>query len=87
MARTERTVQAGQRFRARKRWGHVWEVDAVVADIEGLPHAKLRALDDRHERRTVSCAALLDRREYEDLGGPGDAVRSWPGAGLDAGAA
>jgi len=86
-ARAARTVRAGQRFRARKRWGHVWEVDAVVADIEGLPHAKLRAIDDRHERRTASCSVLLDRREYEDLGGPGEVQRSWSGGGLDAGAA
>jgi hypothetical protein len=46
------------------------QVIAVVEDGGGVPHAKLIGVEDRHEARTVSCSALIDRRLWERLGDP-----------------
>jgi hypothetical protein len=67
----------GQRYRAQARWAPAMQVIAVVEDGEGVPHAKLVAVKDRHETRTVSCLALRNRRLWQKLADP-------PGFGIAA---
>jgi hypothetical protein len=63
-----RSVEPGQRYRARKAWTYVWEVDSIMVDREGHEHAKLHAVNDVKEYRTIACTVLLDRERYEFVG-------------------
>ena len=48
----------------------VWTVCAIFRDSLEIPHARLESLDEPNTFKTVSCAALSNRRQYELLAEP-----------------
>lgn len=64
MAKEERTVGIGDRYRARHKFGRVWEVDAVYLDGVQRPHARMHAVETPSEERTIAVSVLLDRKHY-----------------------
>ena len=57
-------VLPGQRYRAQKLFNYVWEVEQVVSDSDGHPHARLHSVEDPTEHRTIACDVLLDPDRY-----------------------
>jgi hypothetical protein len=75
MARPRYYVRVGQRFRALHKLGRVWEVDGLVEGGAGPAHARLHAVDDRTEVRTIACDVLLDRARFQPLPPQADAAQ------------
>ena len=69
-------VLPGQRYRAQKLFNYVWEVEQVVSDSDGHPHARLSSVEDPTEHRTIACDVLLDPERYTLI---------WEPPGSDAG--
>lgn len=60
-------VQPGQRFRNLKAFGRVWEVETVYVDNQKIAHARLRAVNDPKELRTLACSVLMDAGRFQRL--------------------
>jgi hypothetical protein len=60
----KRVVEIGQRYRALHNHGRIWEVEELIPADRLHPHARLRAVEDRTEARTIACAVLLDSHRY-----------------------
>ena len=66
---SSKSVEAGQRYRSRDtnflgRAGDVWVVEDVSTASDAMPYAKLAAEADPSLRKTLSIAALIDRRRF-----------------------
>jgi hypothetical protein len=66
---SSKPVEAGQRYRSRHsnflgRAGDVWVVEDVFTASDATPYAKLAAEADPSLRKTLSIAALIDRRRF-----------------------
>jgi hypothetical protein len=66
---SSKDVEVGQRYRSRDtnflgRAGDVWLVEALFTASDAMPYAKLAAEADPSLRKTLSIAALIDRRRF-----------------------
>lgn len=61
----KQTVEVGQRYRDRTKWGTEWEVEYIYQDGVRIPHARLRSLRSPVDARTLAIEALLDRERFE----------------------
>jgi hypothetical protein len=64
-----RSVEVGQRYRSRHsnflgRTGDVWVVEDLFTASDAMPYAKLVAEADPSLSKTLSIAALIDRRRF-----------------------
>lgn len=64
---SRRDVQQGQKYRQADS-SSVWEVQDLVSDREGIPHARLRRVGDRTAVKMISVSALKDQRLYRFVG-------------------
>ena len=60
-------VQSGQRYIARDARSVVWEVSRVFTGRDGVEYAELRSVRDRTRTKSISCAALERRADYERI--------------------
>jgi hypothetical protein len=51
-------IQVGQRYRETSFPHRVWEVVRLNEPIPGVPHARLRLLEDTVSAKLISCLAL-----------------------------
>ena len=63
------SVEVGQRYRSRDshflgRAGDVWVVEDLFTASDAMPYAKLAAEADPSLSKTLSIAALIDRRRF-----------------------
>ncbi|MBI3708053.1 MAG: hypothetical protein HY246_10300 [Proteobacteria bacterium] len=63
MAATQ--IQVGHRYIARDARSVVWEVARVFMGRDGVDYAELRSIRDRTRTKSISCAALERRADYE----------------------
>jgi hypothetical protein len=61
------TIKVGQRFRESSFPHRVWEVVRLLEPIPGLPHARLRLLDDTASAKLISCVALRSGGHFERI--------------------
>jgi len=60
-------IEVGTRFQKAAPPHFVWEVTTIVADPEGLPHARLARVDSPSETRVISLQMLGQGQEYQRL--------------------
>jgi hypothetical protein len=63
-------IRKGQRFCNADASFIVWVVDGLLEDSAGVPHVRLRRVNDPNTVKTLSIAALRDGRLYRPVGGP-----------------
>ena len=56
---SRRDVQQGQKYQQADS-SSVWEVQDLISDREGIPHARLRRVGDRTAVKMISVSALKD---------------------------
>lgn len=61
------TIKVGQRFRETSFPHRVWEVVRLLEPIPGLPHARLKLLDDSASAKLISCLALRSGSNFERI--------------------
>jgi len=66
---SSKSVEVGQRYRSRHanflgRTGDVWVVEDLFTASDAMPYAKLAAEADPSLSKTLSIAALIDRRRF-----------------------
>jgi hypothetical protein len=66
---SSKPVETGQRYRFRAsnflgRTGDVWVVEDLFTTRDAMPYAKLAAEADPSLHKTLSIAALIDRRRF-----------------------
>jgi hypothetical protein len=66
---SRKSVEVGQRYRSRHsnflgRTGDVWVVEDLFTASDAMPYAKLAAEADPSLSKTLSVAALIDRRRF-----------------------
>ena len=66
---SSKSVELGQRYRSRDsnflgRTGDVWVVEDLFTASDSMPYAKLAAEADPSLSKTLSIAALIDRRRF-----------------------
>ena len=66
---SSKSVEVGQRYRSRHsnflgRAGDVWVVEGLFTASDAMPYAKLAAEADPSLSKTLSVAALIDRRRF-----------------------
>jgi hypothetical protein len=66
---SSKSVELGQRYRSRDsnflgRAGDVWVVEDLFVASDGMSYAKLAAEADLSLSKTLSIAALIDRRRF-----------------------
>ncbi|HXY98954.1 MAG TPA: hypothetical protein VEI03_03070 [Stellaceae bacterium] len=69
-------IGTGRRYRDSKLrlWGHqsrTWVVESVFIGADGLEHVRLCCLDEPSLYKTLSTAALKDKRQFEPAEGTG----------------
>jgi hypothetical protein len=60
-------IKVGQRFRETSFPHRTWEVVRVLEPIPGLPHARLRLLEDAASAKLISCLALRNGVHFEKI--------------------
>lgn len=65
MRRFQTEVKVGRRFRRLIPGGGIWEVVSLQREVGGVPHVRLRRLDDPMEMKTLAASVLSDARQYE----------------------
>ena len=61
------TIKVGQHFRETSFPHRTWEVVRVLEPIPGLPHARLRLLEDAASAKLISCLALRAGSNFEKV--------------------
>ncbi len=56
-------IQIGNRYQHTSPPYHLWQVEHVSADPEGLPHARLTRVDFPQESRTI-CADMIENDRF-----------------------
>jgi hypothetical protein len=65
---TKLEVRKGQRYCNADAAFIVWEVADLLSDAAGVPHARLRRVNDPNTTKTLSVSALRDTRLYRFIG-------------------
>ena len=64
----EKRVQVGQKYEGlNPNWRCIWQVESIFAAKNDLWHARLRDVDNKGVRCTVSHTALLDEARFRPL--------------------
>ena len=71
-----RTVELGQKYQETNNPRSMWEVEFVYQDGHGLPHARLRNLNNHVDARTFSCAVIMDTSRFRPVAAIPDRVAS-----------
>lgn len=57
-------VQVGQRYRGQTSTNRLWEVEYVYADGHGIPHARLRDVNQQSETITYAFEVFGDQSRF-----------------------
>ncbi len=68
--RRNMNVQIGDRYQRTCAPYHLWQVEHVSADLDGLPHARLTRVDFPQDSRTISTNTIENDRFYRRIDGP-----------------
>lgn len=65
----------GNRFQRASPPHSLWQVEQVVNDLEGLPHARLVNVDSPADSRMISASTLVNRNFYKPVDNSGRVVQ------------